>query len=55
MDIFKILRENPGIANDPVYKPYIDAFAKTILDDPSPLVRHPMLMAMELVIILCVR
>jgi hypothetical protein len=48
LDLFKILEQTPGIATDPVYQPYIDAFAQKIVQDPSPLVRQPLLLAMEL-------
>lgn len=39
IDLFKILEKNPKLADDPNYKPYIDAFAEKIMQDPSPLVR----------------
>jgi hypothetical protein len=48
MDFFKILEANPDIANHPTYGPYVDAFVRKILGDPSPLVRQPLLLAMEM-------
>ncbi|MBX2861248.1 MAG: hypothetical protein KTR14_08430 [Vampirovibrio sp.] len=47
-DFTKIIHHNPTIWNDPRYKPYIDAFALKILQDPSPAVRFPLLAKMEL-------
>jgi len=47
MDFFKILEANPALADNPQYKPYVDAFMEKILNDPSPLVRQPALLAME--------
>ena len=48
LDLFKILEQNPSISTDPVYQPYIDAFAQKIIQDPSPLVAEPLLLAMQL-------
>lgn len=48
MDFFKILEANPDISNHPTYGPYVDAFVRKILGDPSPLVRQPLLLAMEM-------
>lgn len=39
IDLFKILEKNAKLADDPNYKPYIDAFSEKIMSDPSPLVR----------------
>lgn len=39
MTFFKILNKNPYLAEDPVYRPYVDAFMQKILRDPSPVVR----------------
>lgn len=39
IDLFKILEKHPQLADDPNYKPYIDAFAEKIMQDPSPVVR----------------
>lgn len=48
IDFFKILEKNPGLADNPTYKPYVDAFMEKILNDPSPVVRQGGLLALEL-------
>lgn len=47
MDFFNLLQANPGLADNPQYKPYVDAFMEKILNDPSALVRQAGLLAME--------
>lgn len=39
MELFKILELHPTLADDPIYKPYVDAFMEKIMKDPSGLVR----------------
>jgi hypothetical protein len=48
MDFFKILDAHPQLADDPVYKPYVDAFMQKILSDPSEMVRFPGELAMQM-------
>lgn len=48
IDFFKIVEKNPGLADNPTYKPYVDAFVEKILNDPSPVVRQGALLALEL-------
>ncbi len=48
IDFFKILEKNPALADDPTYKPYVDAFLEKILKDPSPIVRQGGELALQL-------
>ena len=47
IDFYKILEKNPGLADNPQYKPYVDAFMDKIMNDPSALVRQAGLLAVE--------
>lgn len=38
-DLMKILEKNPELANDPTYKPTLDAFMDKIMADPNEMVR----------------
>ena len=46
MDFYKLLESNPDLLTHPVYSQYMDAFARKIVHDPSPLVRQPLLLAL---------
>ncbi|MGE0201297.1 MAG: hypothetical protein AB7P76_10040 [Candidatus Melainabacteria bacterium] len=48
MDLFKILKANPTLANQPDTKPFVDAFLEKMLRDTSPVVHQPAFLAMDL-------
>jgi hypothetical protein len=48
MDFFQIMDKHPELGDDPVYKPYVDAFTQKIMSDTSPLVRTGAELAMQL-------
>lgn len=48
MDFFQIMDKHPELGDDPVYKPYVDAFTRKIMADTSPMVRTGAELAMQL-------
>lgn len=48
IELFKILDSNPKLADDPTYKPYVDAFMEKIMSDSSPLVRQAGALALQM-------
>jgi len=48
MDFEQILERHPQLADNPKYKPYVDAFMTKFLNDPSSMVRSTALLIMEM-------